>query len=462
MDINFQIDKYKDKIIKDTMNLIDIPSISSNKIALNEALHYVINIAKDMGFKAYTVLDDRIGIVEYGDGEETLGILVHVDVVPEGDLNLWRINPFKSVIENGYILGRGAVDDKGPVISSLYAMKIVKDLGILPSKKVVLIIGTQEEVEWTDIRDFINNYPIPSYGFTPDGEFPMTNREKGYADVELVFKNDNSNILEITSGNSTNSIPDKAVAKVSMDYNLLESYLLNYKKNHPNEDISIEKLKDHCVIVAKGLAVHSAYPEKGINAISIICNFIKGFIENNHLINFISDILYNDFYGSKMGLLSNSEFYEGEYVGKNVISPTMLKTEGNKYKLICNLRTSYFTRKQDIYNAFNIIKDKYNFEFRFIDYLDPIYVNKNKKFIKALSDAYEKHSGLRCEYNLAHGTSYAKAIPNFVSFGPIFPNDEDTSHEVNEKISIENLLKCTKIYAQSIANIILSKESFID
>lgn len=140
----------------------------------------------------------------------------------------------------------------------------------------------------------------------------------------------------------------------------------------------------------------------------------------------------------------------------------MLKTQDNCFKLICNLRTSYLTNKQDIYNAFNSIMHKYNFEFSFLDYLDPIYVNKNKKFIEALSDAYEKHSGLRCEYNLAYGTSYAKAIPNFVSFGPIFPNDEDTSHEANEKIAIENLLKCTAIYAQSIANIIFKKESFID
>lgn len=462
MYINFQIDKYRDKIINDTMNLINIPSISSNKSALKEALHYVIKIAKEMGFNSYTVLDDRIGIVEYGEGEETLGILVHVDVVPEGDLNLWSTPPFKSVLENGYILGRGAVDDKGPVISSLYAMKIVKDLKILPTKKVVLIIGTQEEVEWTDIRDFVNSYPLPNYGFTPDGEFPMTNREKGYADVELVFKNNNTNLLEISSGNSTNSIPDKAVAKINLNYNLLNNYLLDYNKTHPNEEIYIENLKEYCAIVAKGLAVHSAYPEKGINAIGIICNFIKGFIEDNYLINFVSEILYNDFYGYKMGILSNSEFYEGEYIGKNVISPTMLTTEGNRFKIICNLRTSYLTKKQDIYNAFDNLKYKYNFEFRFLDYLDPIYVNKNKKFIKALSDAYEKHSGLRCECNLAHGTSYAKAIPNFVSFGPIFLNEDDTSHEANEKILVENLLKCTKIYAQSIANIIFSEESFID
>jgi len=462
MDINVQIDKYRDKIIKDTVNLINIPSISSNKIALKEALHYVISTAKDMGFKAYTVLDDRIGIVEYGEGEETFGILAHVDVVPEGDLSLWRTPPFKAVIENGYIVGRGAVDDKGPVISVLYAMKIIKDLGTLPLKKVTLIIGTQEEVEWTDIRDFVNTYPIPNYGFTPDGEFPMTNREKGYADIEFVFKNNNFNILQISSGNSTNSIPDKAIAKICLDYDLLNKYLLDYNKSHPNEKIYIENKKDYCVIVAKGLAVHSAYPEKGINPISNICNFIKGFINDSNLINFVSDNLYNDFYGFKIGLLSKTEFYNGEYIGKNVISPTMLKTQDNSFRLICNLRTSYLTNKQDIYNAFNSIMHKYNFEFSFLDYLDPIYVNKNEKFIEALSDAYKKHSGLRCEYNLAHGTSYAKAIPNFVSFGPIFPNDEDTSHEANEKIAIENLLKCTAIYAQSIANIIFKKESFID
>ena len=90
-----------------------------------------------------------------------------------------------------------------------------------------------------------------------------------------------------------------------------------------------------------------------------------------------------------------------------------------------------------------------------------VFVSKEKPFLKVLAEAYEEVTGLRNQFTLAHGGSYAKAMPNIVSWGPIFPSEEDTCHEINEYISIDSLIKNTKTFAYSIAKIALSKESFI-
>ena len=81
-----------------------------------------------------------------GQGEELVGILCHVDVVPEGDG--WTTPAYSADIRDGKIFARGAIDDKGPTMAAYYAMKIVKELGLPLSKRVRMIIGTDEESNW--------------------------------------------------------------------------------------------------------------------------------------------------------------------------------------------------------------------------------------------------------------------------------------------------------------------------
>jgi succinyl-diaminopimelate desuccinylase len=137
------IDNHFDEIKADLAELIAIPSESDDKEKVKEALRLALKQAEALGFRAYSVLDEQVGIVEMGEGPETLGILAHVDVVPAGDPAQWDSDPYKAEERNGRIYGRGTLDDKGLVVSSLYAMKAVKELGRPLHKKVQLIIGTQ-------------------------------------------------------------------------------------------------------------------------------------------------------------------------------------------------------------------------------------------------------------------------------------------------------------------------------
>lgn len=175
-----------------------------------------------------------------GQGEETMGILVHLDVVGIGDREKWTNDPFEGVQCDGYLWGRGTEDDKGAAIMSLYAMKAVQELNLPMHGKVWLIVGTSEEGKWTDIASFKKEFPVPNYGFSPDGRFPIFNIEKGYADITLDFFRDGKReIKKLHAGDSPNTIPSKA--KIT--------------------------LPDGKNVTVHGKATHSSVPKSGDNAI---------------------------------------------------------------------------------------------------------------------------------------------------------------------------------------------------
>ena len=142
------IENYKNEIIENTCKLIKIPSVyekTNNQQKpfgenCNKALEFMLNLGRKMGFKTKNI-DGYCGYIECGEGEELIGIIGHLDVVPAGEG--WKYEPFSATISNDKIYGRGAIDDKGPVISSLYAMKAVTNSTKL-NKRVRLILGLYE------------------------------------------------------------------------------------------------------------------------------------------------------------------------------------------------------------------------------------------------------------------------------------------------------------------------------
>ncbi len=448
------MEAHKEDIIRDAGDLIGIPSISDDHKQVLRALEHVLAIGRSMGFQARSVLNGQAGIIEIGEGPETLGILVHVDVVPPGDAASWETPPFEPVIKDGKLYGRGAVDDKGPIIASLYAMKAVTELGIPLKKKVQMIIGTQEEVEWTDMEAYVKAFPLPDYGFTPDGEFPVCNIEKGVTDIELLVPVKTPDIemeglflTAINGGTATNVVPDHCKA----------SLLKRTIKRDGNVEEEVFTLE------GKGVSVHSCQPEKGKNAIlelsSLLSKYPLADTEPARLAKLL-DRQFADINCSGIGLYSENEYYEGEYVHRNIVSPTMISTEEGAVRINFNLRSAYGTCKEKIRNAFEEIAAQIGGSIEKFAGLPPVFVSKERPFMKVFAEAYETVTGLENEFTLAYGGSYAKAMDNVVSFGPLFPGEEDTCHEVNEYIAIDSLLLNAKVFAEAIGRIALSDAGF--
>ncbi len=426
---------------KDLMDFIAIPSVSSDHENVVKALHFILDLARKNGFEARAVLDDQIGIIEMGEGEETLGILTHVDVVPPGYPEDWKTDPFKAEIIDGKMYGRGTIDDKGMIIASLYAMKAVKDLGLPLKKKVQLILGTQEEVEWVDIYAYVKEYPLPDYGFSPDGEYPICNIEKGSVDQLMEFDVRDEKepaglyLKELDIGIANNVVPGKAKAILS----------------------------DGEEIIASGKAVHSCQPERGDNAtFNLYKDLLGKGLTPNKLLNLLSAVSedLSDPFGSKVGLYSEDEYYMGEFVHRNAFSPTIFKTENGTARINVNVRFPYGEEVENIRARFDEWAAKNGGKTVGFRSFPAIFVPKEKPFLKVFADAYEDVSPFKNEYTLAYGYSYAKAMPNIVSWAPLFPGEEDTCHEPNEFIDLDSMLMSAKIFAESMDKIVHSDESF--
>ena len=142
------------------------------------ALHETLALCEKLGFRTGN-MDDRVGWCEYGEGEEMVAVLGHLDVVPAGD-GWTETEPFSGEIKNGRIYGRGTMDDKGPMVAAIYALAALKDAGFAPSKRIRLLFGTNEETGCGDMSWYVSHGgELPVYGFTPDGEYPIINGEKG-------------------------------------------------------------------------------------------------------------------------------------------------------------------------------------------------------------------------------------------------------------------------------------------
>lgn len=425
----------------DLKAFIAIPSVSSDHENVVQALRFILKLAETYGFEARSVLEDQVGVIEMGSGDETLGILTHVDVVPPGDMEDWDTDPFTAEIKDGRMYGRGTIDDKGMVIASLYAMRAVKELGLPLTKKVQLIMGTQEEVSWTDMDAYVKAYPLPDYGFTPDGEYPICNIEKGTVDQTMEFDITDTEEPEglylkgLDIGIANNVVPGKAKAQLS----------------------------DGSEITAVGKAVHSCQPERGDNAMFILTDQLKEMeLEPNKLLSLLEAVRedMSDPFGSKVGLYSENEYYMGEFVHRNAFAPTIFKTKDGKATINVNVRFPYGEDSKRIQDNFENWAKAHGGHTVKVNDLPAVFVSRERPFLKVFAEAYEDVSPFKNEFTLAYGGSYAKAMPNVVSWAPLFPGEEDTCHEPNEYIDLANMLMSAEIFASSIEKIALSEESF--
>lgn len=427
-------------MIDDIKKIVQIDSVIDEKTVsdnmpfgkgIDDALRKTLEIAESLGFKT-VYKDGYYGYAEVGEGEELIGILGHIDVVPVGDESKWKFPPFSATEKDGYIYGRGTQDDKGPVISCMYAVKALLDSNVDFKKRVRFIIGGDEENLWRCISKYReNNEEIPSMGFTPDSCFPVTNAEKSLVQFYLNGKGEKNLNLKISG--ALNAVPGEAI----YEGNLSEKLALKL------DELKFEYLKEENKITVIGKGVHSASANKGINAIERLCKALYEIGVDSDAIKFVAEL--SDSTGSK--ILPNCE---DDASGVLTLNLGELIIDEDKSVLGYDSRIPVSFSIEDLEKA---IKEKivnYNLEFEEFDRLNSLYVPANSPLIKTLISVYEKETGLDGTPMSSGGATYAKALDNCVAFGAMFPFDEQTEHQENERANIENLIKAAEIYALSI------------
>ncbi len=459
-DLNKKIDQMEDNIIASTQELIRIKSVESDAKkgkpfgdGVNKALETTLEIAENMGFETKNI-DGYAGYAEMGEGDEMMGILCHLDVVPEG--SNWTYPPYAAEIHDNKIYGRGSIDDKGPAVAALYAMKAVKDSDITLNKKVRIIFGTDEESGWEGMNYYLENAEVPDFAFSPDAEFPVIHAEKGILifNIEKEFKNKMKNekvkINSVKGGNAPNMVPDYCEAELeSDDFDEIKNKLENFKEKN-DFDIDIEISNNKAIIKSNGVSAHGSMPQDGQNAISQLMTFLAELeLGNNDLAEFV------DFYNEKIGMEYNGESigcgFDDDISGKLIFNVGVIDISDKKAELTINIRYPVSSNAEDVYSGIEENLDS-NCVLNKGQHKEPLFVEKDDPLVKNLMEVYRDIVGdVESEPIAIGGGTYARAIEKAVAFGPLFPGQEELAHQKDEFIRIEDLIKNAKIYAGAIA-----------
>lgn len=452
IDFKSEVLKIKDQMIEDIKMLCAIPSTQDDNTvaefapfgkANRQALDAMLKIGKRDGFNTEDV-DGYAGHIDIGEGDETFGILGHLDVVPVNKVG-WDSNPFEVVIKDDKLYGRGVADDKGPLLAGYYAAKIINSLNLPVKMKIRVIFGCNEELGSRCVKYYFSKKPYPKMGFTPDASFPVVYGEKAGCEFVIEGNVEKGGLIYLSAGNRANIVPETCEAVICGNY---KQYIDSYKNFLSMNNLTgdIEEEGNHTKLVLKGKSAHASTPEEGMNAVVYLCKYLATVVDNK-LVDFILEYL-DDYNGKKLGI---------DHVG--VMGPLTLNLGiisycKENFKLTLDLRCPHDMDFDNMISRFQTVCANYGFN-ETHNIGEALYVDPDSKLIQTLHEAYVNVTGdtVNQPQTMGGGT-YAKSMPNCVAFGAEFLGEDNLIHGNNENIKIESLLKATEIYCQAIYNLI--------
>ena len=442
-------------IILNLQESIRIPSIQGDPtldapfgIQVKEALNHALKTASSLGFKTYD-LDGYVGWAEYGESENMIVVLGHLDVVPSGEG--WTRPPFGGEIHGNKMFGRGVMDDKGPIIGALWALYAIKELSIPVKRRIRILFGTNEESGMKDMYYYLEHGgEIPIMGFTPDGEFPIVAYEKGQLHVRIKVpfvqpNNSKALLLGICGGTVPNVVPSEAEAKIRFFDPSEKQKILNAFKKVAREKgikVAVNAESEIATIKVSGVAAHGSTPELGVNAIANLLYLLGYSIDEDwgESLRGLSGYFYGDVNGVNLGI-----FLEDELSGKLTCNLGQINFEDGCLSLILDIRFPVSFKFEDVILSLESLSQKEGFSLNILRKKAPLNMPKDSILIKKLQKVYEEKTGQEAKLLSMGGGTYAKALPNIVAFGPKFPESPDVAHQADEFIDLEEYLKILQI-----------------
>ena len=457
IDFKKEVLNHKEDLLKDLFELLSVRSILGTDITEEtpfgsgprEALDLILSFGERDGYKTKLV-ENKAGHIEVGQGEKLFGILGHVDVVPVVEAD-WTSHPFKPEIRDGKIFARGSLDDKGPTMAAYYAVKLLDKLGVKWNKRVRVIIGSDEETGFRCVEAYFKHEEQPASGFTPDAMFPLVYAEKARATFDHKLKfvvedgNYNYKLVKFNGGQVLNMVIASAKAELVGEVSDIKEKFENF--------LALEKLdgevtvEDTIKLTLKGKAAHGSTPQYGINGATKLAEFLSTLgLDNNgkNFVDYIVEKLANDPFGEKLGIdYSDNEMGEATY-NYGIIDYDLLKKVG-----IVSTDCRH-PMKFDLVARLNGVKVD-NIDIEVTSTKEAHYVPKDDELVTTLMDVYRKHTGdTKNDAFVLGGGTYARCLKKGVAFGLLFPDKEDTMHQANEYLEVEDLLLATAIYAEGI------------
>lgn len=459
--------EHKDDMISDIFELVRIDSSYAEDNSdlpygkgPDKALEKVLSIARGYGFESCNY-DHQVAVIDLNDKPRYLDMPAHMDVVPAGEG--WTVTgPFEPVIKDGHIYGRGSSDDKGPAMAALHAMRAVKELGIPLTKNARLILGADEECGGEDLDYYYDREGYPTWAFSPDGDFPVVNVEKGFFSGEFHIKDQSrystkeaeADVIRVSAGEASNMIPGKAEAILTgITREDLDNRLLKLRSVEFTTETEYDQNGDLRLLV-NGHGGHASEPERCCNSLTALIKVLNGIDLPECSWTEIGKTLETLFpHGSWNGSAIGVNM-EDEISGSLTMSLNILEYSPGKVRGVFDSRIPICANKENLEIPVKKKLAEYGLELSEDSTLSkPHHVHADSELVQALLKAYNEAFGEPGYCKYSGGGSYLHGLEFGVVFGCEFADEPTNMHGPDEHVKIDTLIRSAVAFALAIVEL---------
>lgn len=456
------LDAHRQDLVDKTAALLRIESVEAPPEpgrpfgpGVGAALEFVDRLAREFGLETANV-DGHAVHAHWGPRAPFVGVLTHVDVVPAG--GGWSVPPFGGVVIDGRIYGRGAIDNKGPTVASLFALAALAAAGAPVKRGLRLIVGGDEETGFQCLRHYFKRQPYPEMAFSPDAVFPLVFAEKGILDLTLALPSPGPVMVSLRGGQRPNVVPDEAEARLQLPPGESpaewQGRLVAAAASKRRAQITLESDAGnpaHFRVKSRGVATHGSTPEKGVNAAAELLACLveadagRGLVDPSGTLAFLARA-GSGIYGEGLGIAARDDVS-----GVLTCNLGVLRLEGRELSATFNIRypVSLACAAALLAKAAEQVREAGG---RIVDASDdpPHHVPEDSFIVRTLLEVYRQETGDDTPPLAIGGGTYARLVPGAVAFGPVFPFSGIVPHEKDENIEIEHLRRLARLYAAAL------------
>lgn len=456
-ELNAELESYLDrnweKMVADIDRLVRIESVEDRSQAAPgapygpgpaEALRDALAMWESYGFEPHDC-EGHVGFADWkGESSTQIGIIGHVDVVPVG--RGWTVPPFQVTRRDGYLLGRGVCDDKGPMVMALHAARFLMEQGRSFPYTLRFIIGNNEETGMHDLEYYQERYPDPEILFSPDDEFPVCYGEKGvFQGLVTSQPIEDGRIVEWEAGMAVNAVPGLARAVLRID----GAELLELPAGI--EALSLEG--GLIELTAHGVQAHASTPEEGESALKLLVSYLLslGLFRGQELswLELVADIC-SQHDGSGLGLACSDDDF-----GPLTLVGGLAGLKDGRFTQTIDIRFIGCNDPEQLTKAIEARIERCSASFELLHCMSSFMQEKDGDLVRTLLQSYRDVTGDMQDAFTIGGATYSRHFKAGVGFGVDVHGSERPSwvggmHAADEGISEESLKDAFKVYAVAI------------
>ena len=458
------IGEHREEILQKWMELIRIPSLSGEAEenapfgkACAEALRKAAGFFAEKGFSVRLEEEHGYGLARYGEGEKTIGLFAHCDVVPTGDGWIYA-EPFVPVIRDGLLFGRGASDNKSGVMASLCIMSILKDCGIPVKSRISTFLGTNEESGMADVEAFAAREKMPELSLVPDSAFPCSLGEKGILRLWAKSAKPLEDVLDFRGGDAFNIVLDEVNVTLSPNAALEEELR---QKIGDEGAYALAKDGDGTLhLRVRGIAKHAADPEGSVNASVLAAKLLescKALKETDRAVMADAAALYGDHWGGGLGIS-----HEDENFGKLSAVNGMAKAEDGYLWLSLDVRYGASFCPEELEKKLHAAYGAKNWEIIDLNNRPGFRADPESPVPGMMTQLYRELTGTEKEPFYMAGGTYARYLKNAFAVGTWaddperetprtqLPAGRGSAHQRDEAVDLAGFFQAVRLLTHAV------------